>query len=71
MGASFTAGGMYAALVTMLVESSLPYAVSYILYIALWAARNPAVLIFTPILASTQVRVILTTSFLHIGDSFI
>ena len=50
-------GGMYKAIVTMLIESCALYAVNSLLFIGLWGAQNYAESIFLPILAETQVRV--------------
>ena len=56
LGAPATTSGLYNALVTMLVESSALYAVSFLLFIGPWGAGNPSSNIFSPILAETQVR---------------
>ena len=50
-------GGMYKAIVTMVIESCALYAVNSLLFIGLWGAQNYAESIFLPILAETQVRV--------------
>ena len=48
-------GGLYKAIVTMLVESSALYAVSSLLFVAPWGAGSHVADIFLPILAETQV----------------
>lgn len=55
MGASAVTGGLYAVVVTMLVESCALYAISYLLFIVPWALESPTGNIFFPILAETQV----------------
>ena len=56
MGTPTTTGGLYNALVTMLIESSALYAASFLLFIGPWSAGNPSANIFSPILTGTQVR---------------
>lgn len=56
--AGFT-NGLYTAVVTMLVESSAPYAVAFILYIGPWAANSPVTNIFTAVVGDFQVRICL------------
>lgn len=56
MGPLFKPSGLYKAVVTTLVESSAPYAVTFLLFIGAWATANPAQFIFLPIVAQTQVR---------------
>lgn len=46
---------LYKAIVTIFVESSALYAISYILYIGPWIPAKPSQYIFFPILAQTQV----------------
>ena len=53
--------GLYKTVVTMLVESSALYAVSSLLVIGPLAAGSPAMDMFSPVLALTQVRVLPTT----------
>jgi len=55
MGAPPGFGGLYKAIVTMLVESSALYAVSSLLFVAPWGAGSHVADIFLPILAETQV----------------
>ena len=55
LGTSAPSGGLYKALVTMLVESCALYAVSYLLFIGPWASGSAVSNIFFPILAETQV----------------
>ena len=49
-------GGLCKAIVTMLIESSIIYAVNSLLFIVLWATKNYADDIFLPILGQAQVR---------------
>jgi len=49
------AGGVYKAIVTMLIESCALYAVSSILFIAPWSVNSWVADIFLPILAQNQV----------------
>lgn len=55
MGTSHKPGGLYNAVVTMLIESCAIYAVTYLLYIGPWSTKNSAQLIFSPILTVAQV----------------
>ena len=55
MGVSTGIGGLYKAVVTMLVESCALYAVYSLLFIVPWAAGSHASDTFLPILAQTQV----------------
>ena len=57
MGVRPGVGGMYKAVVTMLVESYALYAVTFLIFIVPWAMNNYAAYIFAPIGAATQVRV--------------
>jgi len=56
MGTSNGVGGLYKAIVTMLIESSALYAVNSLLFVGTWGAGSGAADIFLPILAETQVR---------------
>ena len=56
MGSPVGIGGLYKSIATILVESSALFAVSSLLVIGLWAAKNPVANAFTPILSKTQVR---------------
>ena len=56
VGAQGGAGGIYDAIVTMLIESSALYAVSSVLFIGPWGADSWVASIFFPILAQNQVR---------------
>jgi hypothetical protein len=56
LGAQAGAGGVYRAVVTMLIESSALYAVSSVLFIGPWGAGSWVADIFLPILAQNQVR---------------
>ena len=49
-------GGLSKAIVTMLIESCVLYAVSSLLVIGPWGAGNPITSVFLPILDQTQVR---------------
>ena len=53
-----SAGGLYKTAITILVESSALYAVSFLLFIGMWGARNPIQYTFLQILAQTQVRAV-------------
>ena len=55
MGNSGT-NGLYRVIVTMLVESSVIYAVTSLLFLVPWTAGNPTANIFLPILGHAQVR---------------
>ena len=56
VGAQSGAGGVYNAIVTMLVESSALYAVSSVLFMGPWGAHSWVASVFFPILAQNQVR---------------
>ena len=49
-------GGLCKAIITMLIESCVLYAVSSLLVIAPWGASSPIAYTFLPILDQTQVR---------------
>ena len=49
-------GGLCKAIVTMLVESSVIYAVTSLLFLVPWTTGNPTANIFLPILGHAQVR---------------
>ena len=49
-------GGLYTAIVTMLVESCALYAVNLLLVIGPWAGRSHITNFFAPLLTETQVR---------------
>ena len=61
LGSPATAGGLYRAVVNMLIESCALYAASYVLFIGPWAAGSSISNIFFPILAEAQVCAILTS----------
>ena len=61
-GAPEGAGGLYKAIVTVLVESCALYAVGFLLYIGVWSVGNALVYVFFPILLETQVRIVLKFS---------
>jgi hypothetical protein len=56
MGTPARASGLYKAIITILIESSAIYAVTSLLFIGPWIAKNRASDIFLPILAEVQVR---------------
>lgn len=56
MGTPARASGLYKAVITILVESSAIYAVTSLLFIGPWIAKNRASDIFLPVLAEIQVR---------------
>jgi hypothetical protein len=60
IGASSGAGGLYTALITMLVESSALYAICYLLYMIPTAAGSYVGYIFSPVLGQVQVRAAFT-----------
>ena len=62
MGTPGGTGGVYRAIITMLIESCALYAVSYLLFVAPWASQSSVSNAFFPILAETQVRVVSTFS---------
>jgi len=55
VGAPAGIGGLYKAIVTMLIESSALYAVNSLLFVGPWGAGSHIADIFLPILAETQV----------------
>jgi hypothetical protein len=61
MGARDRPVGSYlGTIVTILVESSSLYAISFVLFIGPWRANNSIQYVFFPILAEVQVRTILS-----------
>ena len=56
LGSPVGVGGLYKAIVTMLVESSALYAITSLLFIGPWAAQSWAADIFLPVVAQVQVR---------------
>ena len=61
MGAPAITTGLCKAALTVLVESSALYALSFLLFIVPWAAGSTVSVIFLPILANVQVRVFCPT----------
>lgn len=61
MGPQFRAHGLYNAVISMLIESSALYAVTFVLFIGGWATSSPTQFIFFPLLAQTQVRAAFTS----------
>jgi hypothetical protein len=59
MGSQATTSGLYKTIATMLVESYALYVINFLLYIGPVAVNNPAQLIFTTVLAQTQVSGVL------------
>lgn len=55
MGGAASAGGLYKAIITVLVESSALYLIVSLLYVGPWAAKNPIQYIFIQILVQVQV----------------
>lgn len=55
MGSSTSAGGLYEAIVTILVESCALYAVTFLLFIIPWATGSYIQYVFLQILVQTQV----------------
>ena len=62
MGSPGGIGGLYKAVVTMLIESCALYAVNSLLFIGSWGTGSYAANIFMPMLAQAQVRVLPTTA---------
>ena len=58
-GTRATAGGVYEAIVTMLVESCALYAISFLMFIGPFGARSALQFLFLPILVEIQVRTFL------------
>ena len=56
IGVADSAGGLYTAVITMLVESYALYFVTFILFFAYWATGNWASELFAGVLSATQVR---------------
>ena len=65
IGAPAGVAGLYKALVTMLVESYVLYAVSSILVIGTWFAQSPITDAFLPLLSQAQVRAIFCFCLAH------
>ena len=57
MGPANGAGGLYNAVVTMIVESSALYAVNSLLFIGPWGAQSWVADLFLPVLVESQVSV--------------
>ena len=57
-GASQRVGGLYTAIVTILIESYALYAIAFLLYIVPWALGHPIVYLFSQVLGNVQVRVV-------------
>ena len=58
MGTSAGAGGLYKVIVTMVIESSALYAVTFVPYIVPWSTKSGVQFIFLPILADAQVCIV-------------
>ena len=56
IGSSTNIGGLYKAVVTMVIESSALFTVNSLLFIGPWSASSWVADVFFPILAETQVR---------------
>ena len=56
MGSAKGTGGLYKAIITMMIESSALYTVNSLLFIGPWSDGSWLADIFLPILAETQVR---------------
>ena len=57
MGTTAGVGGLYKTAITILIESSALFAVSFLMYVGPWATKSFLQYIFLQILAQTQVRV--------------
>jgi len=55
MGTTAGVGGLYKAVITILVESAALYAVTFLMYVGPWATKSSLQYIFLQILAQTQV----------------
>ena len=58
MGAAAGAGELYKATITILVESSAIYVISFLLYFGTWATRGFIQYLFLQMLTQTQVRTV-------------
>lgn len=58
VGGQAGAGGLYKAVIAMLIESFSLYAINFLLYLGPWIVENFAQFIFLPILGQTEVRVV-------------
>jgi hypothetical protein len=63
MGTQDGASGVYKAIITVLVESSALYTVSFLLFIGPWSSTSYVEYIFFPPLAQVQVRAVSSFSF--------
>jgi len=54
MNAPVKVDGLYKSIVISLIESCALYSVGFLLFIGSWAARNPVVILFLPILVEVQ-----------------
>ena len=59
LGPSAGVGGLYTAIIAMLIESHAPYAIAFLLYIGPWATNSPIQYVFSPILCEMQVSAVL------------
>ena len=71
MGAAASAGELYKATVTILVESSALFVIAFLLFLGTWAARSFVQYIFLQILGQIQVRIIFTTILGYVYDRLI
>ena len=62
MGTPTGAGGLYNAVITMLIESSALYAVCALVFVGPWGAGGYVTDVFSPILGQTQVCAVLMRS---------
>jgi tellurite resistance protein TehA-like permease len=58
VGSPARVGGLYTAIITMLIESSALYAINSLLFVVPWSIRSPLAALFFPALAETQVRAV-------------
>lgn len=58
--AGASAGRTYTSVIVMFIESYALYTVTFLVFVALWAAKTPVANAFYPMLVQTQVRTVLT-----------
>lgn len=66
-----TATGVYKAIVTILVESSILYTAAFLLYIATWAAYDDLLFVSASILGGAQVRAVVAYPTPIVGPYFL
>ena len=71
MNAPVRLGGLYKAVITMLVESCALYAVTSLLYIGTSAAKSPLEYLFFPILSQIQVCTVFRSIGITVSRSYL